>query len=166
MPVKICPVCEKTREYSGSEWKLISRLPSVVCSRKCAWDFIEKFACLTGATLPDFLRPDLPAPTESWSRLLGRFFRSEYERHVAEAFSESGIQFQYEWMAFPVKNQAWWTPDFYLPAHHIVVEVKGPWGVSAKSKVLSFFQIYGDTLPLLILPWTLAPEFYPEGELS
>ena len=161
MPNKACPVCRRQQQISSQDWPLVSRLDFVVCSRKCAWDFIREGGW--GEPLLNAIQPPHDEPDASYSDLLGMFFRSEYERHVAEAFSESGIVFEYEKYAFPVKHEGvFWTPDFYLPEHRMFVEVKGAWGASAKSKVISFTKMYPDVV-LLMLPWTLAREFYPEG---
>jgi hypothetical protein len=143
----------------------VSQIPEVVCSRRCAWEFIQtrgKDGCLAGSVKLPLLSP----PAESYSQLLGMPFRSDYERYVAEAFSESGFSFEYEVYSFPVKldnMRAFWTPDFYLPDHRVLVEVKGPWGTGAKTKVVSFLKRYPES-PLLILPWTIKDQFYLPSE--
>jgi hypothetical protein len=160
MPSKHCHVCGRIVEYSRKDWPYISRLESAVCSRGCAWEFI-----LNGPEgAPGYLSGAIPTPpydppSASHSNLLGMMFRSDYERHVAEAFSDSGIAFEYEKWMFPVKEGAFWTPDFHLPQYKKFVEVKGQWGTSAKSKVTSFLKLHPG-VSLLILPWTIHKEFY------
>jgi len=148
------------QEIPRADWPYVSQLPWVVCSRLCAWEFIETRGSDNGYRANAIQIPSSP-PNASYSVLLGEFFRSEYERHVAEALSESGIPFEYERWAFPVKPGVFWTPDFHLPEHKMFVEVKGPWGVSAKSKVKLFTRLFQYTT-LLILPWTIHDEFYPQ----
>jgi hypothetical protein len=158
MPSKPCSVCLRQRTYSREEWKLVSGFPFIVCSRRCAWDFINSCPSPSGY-ISGAVRQNLGTPSEAYSPLLGRFFRSNYERYVAEDFSEHDITFEYEKWSFPVKG-SFYTPDFHLPKHRLFVEVKGPWGASAKSKVTEFLRLYPKP-NLLILPWTIAEEFYP-----
>jgi hypothetical protein len=158
MPSIICPICNKPKEYPREDWSLISRLPFVVCSRGCAWEVIENHPSKPGY-LKEGVQKHLGQPSESYSTILKMFFRSEYERHVAETLHESEIHFEYELWSFQVKG-SFYTPDFHLPDHQIFIEVKGSWGASAKSKLLNFIRIY-PKVTLLVLPWTLAPSFYP-----
>jgi hypothetical protein len=152
-------MCDNRTEVSQKDWSLISQVDNVVCSRACAWDFIEKIPS-DGRYLDGAISMGLSQPDASWSDLLGMCFRSEYERHVAEALSESGIPFEYERWTFPVKKNAFYTPDFHLPDHRLFIEVKGAWGASSKSKLTSFGKMY-PAVSLLLLPWTIAHEFYP-----
>lgn len=147
---------------SQKDWHLVSGLENVVCSRECAWKFIETMPSGTGY-LNCAMQVGMGQPNESFSPMLRMHFRSEYERHVAEALRDSDIRFEYEKYTFPVKNRAHYTPDFHLPQYRVFVEVKGAWGVSAKSKITSFKRLY-PTVSLLILPWTIAPSFYPGEE--
>ena len=155
-------MCDNRTEVSTKDWPLVSRLEDVVCSRSCAWNYIEKMGSQNGY-LQGCLQMGLSQPDASYSGLLGMFFRSEYERHVAEALSEGGIPFEYEKWTFPVKKNAYYTPDFHLPDHRLFIEVKGAWGASAKSKISSFYKMY-PKVRLLILTWTIADEFYPARE--
>lgn len=104
----------------------------------------------------------LGQPDAAYSQLLGMFFRSEYERHVAEALSDGGIPFEYEKWTFPVGN-GFYTPDFHLPVQKIFIEVKGAWGASAKTKLQKFGRKYPN-VSLLLIPWTIKDSFYPSSE--
>ena len=162
MPTKPCPICGRIQTIPREDWKYVSQLPNVICSRSCAWAFIE-----TRPSGPNYLRVaqtnlEIDSPSECYSDLLGEFFRSKYELYVAEALSENGIKFEYEKWAFPISRTAFWTPDFHLPEERLFIEVKGPWGVSAKTKILSFLDRY-PKVSLLILPWSIHKEFYPDG---
>lgn len=159
MPSKVCPVCNRLQEISQKDWPLVSQMPGIVCSRGCAWEFIEE-RCSPAGYLRGALQIDTPPPMDTYSDLLGMFFRSLYERYVAEAFSDGGIKFEYERWAFPLKEGVYWTPDFHLPDHRVIVEVKGAWGAGAKTKVKAFTRLYPN-VSLLILPWTIKDDFYP-----
>jgi hypothetical protein len=159
VPSKVCPICDGRTEVSQKDWSLVSQIENVVCSRGCAWEFIDGCPSAPGY-LAGALQMGLGQPDAAYSQLLGMFFRSKYECYVAEALSESGIPFEYEKWTFPVKKNAYYTPDFHLPDHRVFIEVKGAWGASSKSKLTSFGKLYTH-VSLLLLPWTIAHEFYP-----
>jgi len=159
MPSKACPVCKRLQEIPQIDWPLVSQMQWLVCSRGCAWEFIETSPS-KGKYLRGALRVELPPPMDAHSPTLRMFFRSQYERFVAEAFRDGGIPFEYEKWSFQLHNRIFWIPDFHLPEHRMFVEVKGSWGVGAKSKMRKFLRMYQETT-LLVLPWTIRQDFYP-----
>ena len=63
---------------------------------------------------------------ETWSILCNRFFRSTYEKIVAEYLCYEGILWEYEEYSIVLdkKGIKTYTPDFYLPRHRFFIEVK------------------------------------------
>lgn len=63
-------------------------------------------------------------------------FRSKFEGKVAAALSEAGVDWEYEPTRFLYTITRRYTPDFYLPAVSVYVEVKGYFTSEDRSKLL------------------------------
>jgi|WetSurMetagenome_2_1015567.scaffolds.fasta_scaffold846468_1 hypothetical protein len=160
MPQKHCPVCKRIVDYPRGEWQYVSKLPSAVCSVLCVLTWILQSGSAAGY-LKDAVRADyMGVPDFSYSGLLGRNFRSDFERRVAEWFYRENIDFEYEPWGFPVKGSSLWVPDFHLPKYGSFIEVKGIWGSGAHSKITDFQNRYPE-VALLVVPWTLSTGFHP-----
>ncbi len=66
-------------------------------------------------------------------RYNGASFKSKLEAHVAEAFDNLGLRWEYEPVTFcgSAYRAAQYTPDFYLPELNCYVEVTGTWNPNA-----------------------------------
>lgn len=66
-------------------------------------------------------------------RYNGTGFKSKLEAHVAEAFGNLGLRWEYEPVTFcgSAYRAAQYTPDFYLPELNCYVEATGTWDVDA-----------------------------------
>jgi len=86
--------------------------------------------------------------TGSYSPALRLWFRSNYEKVVAEFFDLNKIKWEYESRGFPLGGKgSFYVPDFFLPEHGYLVEAKGLWRGSGKKKFLRASK----TLPILLL---------------
>ena len=98
---------------------------------------------------------------EVYSPRLKMNFRSLYEMYVAHVMKDWGFLFAYETWAFYLSNGKIYIPDFLVLGHECFVEVKGKWSIGGKKK-LGVFREDFPHLELLVLPWTLRHDFFPE----
>ncbi len=68
----------------------------------------------------------------------GYRFRSRLEARWAVFFDAAGIKYQYEHEGFRLGNEVCYLPDFYLPDHNLIVEIKPtPEQDDGKAKLLA-----------------------------
>lgn len=157
MPNSCCSVCDAVCHMSHRDWSGTAFFMPLACSKECVFEWIR-------AGYPSQDLAELGAVKQvpdkadiAYSRKTGEFFRSAWEKAVAECLIGEGIDFRYEQWVFPV-GHAHYIPDFYLPNHHCFLEVKGLWGTGSKSKLLRFTNAY-TTIPILLIPWFLRNKF-------
>ena len=156
MPVKICEVCKRPTNVSSPDWKYIDPVGPYVCSADCAFKWIKQ-ATMEGTVLKKAVFLHLDRANWEWSPYMRMWFRSNYEKRVAEESRRRGFSVRYEELGFVLSNGNTYTPDFLLRGH-CFVEVKGLWGVGAKLKLKKFREEYPD-IPLLVMPWTIQGDF-------
>jgi len=161
MASSACVICEQFVRVPKGEWKYLDH-GAFVCCKKCILKWMEKSGARQCQPTPSpMVSCQLSRPDHCYSELLGMSFRSFFEMHVAEWMHESGIRFQYEMWEFMIGVDKWWSPDFWLPDHKCVVEVKGVWWIGARKK-LEAFRMRNRHVPVLVIPWVLRHEFYTE----
>jgi hypothetical protein len=133
---------------STKDWKLISYSGDFVCSVDCVLEWIKTQENVQGAPWKGHVKIITDAKA---------CFRSDYELHFAWWLNANDITWFFECVTFQFKGKSY-TPDFYLPAYGVFIETKGRWGLGQKSKMVAFREAY-PTVPLLVVPWTLAKEF-------
>lgn len=100
----------------------------------------------------------LGRPETVYSSLLGRFFRSNYEKNFAEVMASWGVVFTYETVAFVWNSTKSYTPDFYFPQYKAFVELKGRWGSGQRKKYKIFRAVFPE-VSMLVAPWLLEGDF-------
>jgi len=60
---------------------------------------------------------------------LGHFTRSDWERKFGRLLQDSEIEYQYEGVTFEYDDGRKYYPDFVLPNHQIIIELKGEYWV-------------------------------------
>jgi len=70
-------------------------------------------------------------------------FRSIWEVDVAKYLDKNNIKWEFESKLFEINDNTY-TPDFYLPEEHKLIEVKGYWYKDAIDKFNKFKEIYPD----------------------
>lgn len=161
MPNRRCQNCKRLHGVSPDDWKYLSPLQEdFVCSRECAMEFI-KSSHLSSTAMLAAIPIERTRASESWSWMLDMYFRSNYERFVAESIvTDLGIKdLAYEEYGFVMGDGSQYVPDFLI-RDHCFIEVKGRWGTGAKSKMKKFRTTYPD-VTLLLLPWPLFRSFFP-----
>ena len=158
MPNKICCVCERKVLIQQARWKELDDGP-FVCSKNCVFDWIWSRGGMWSHKGMVKVIPE--RASASWSEKANRFFRSDYEKYFAEESTRKGFLYEFEEYRFLLAGRVIYTPDFYFPHTSCFVEVKGPWGISAKGKVQKFREEFSH-IPLLVVPWLLHEEFYPK----
>lgn len=176
MPVVRCAVCNKKQQVSSEGRVLID--PSLhVCSKECVFNWIDS------ATKEDFRNNIFRSMDSLRFRVLpdcyidrghayrsGRIdhisFASNYELVFAEELRCKSIPFLYEWIGIFLhdecgKNPVEYIPDFFLPAHHCFIEIKGRWGIGSKRKIMLFRKNF-PKVRILVVPWAIAHEFYKD----
>jgi hypothetical protein len=106
----------------------------------------------------------LDRPNEIYSVPLKMWFRSLFEKNVADALHKSKIKFQYESFGFSWRTKVY-TPDFYLPEYASFLEVKGKWQASQRSKYADFREVWPE-IRLLVIPWTVGEQLMDNGEVG
>lgn len=71
------------------------------------------------------------------------WMRSSWEVNFAQYCDKKNIKWQYESKTFDLGNTTY-TPDFYLPAYDMYVEIKGYFRNNAKRKMTLFKKLYKD----------------------
>ncbi len=157
MPRRACNICKGFQEVSSAEWKLINFAGEFVCSQKCILGWIKQrqFSPSEGLAILDQAVQLKQVADRAVS------FRSQYEYHFAKWLSGQGIDWHYETWGFTVGETKTYTPDFYLPLYSAFMEVKGQWGLGQKKK-MEMFKLEYPNVPILVVPWTVRAEFYPE----
>jgi hypothetical protein len=125
------------------------------CSVDCFLRFVESLPRVSPLQEECVLNPFVSAPFEVWDAVTGRFYRSWYEVHVARCLANGHIEFEYESKCIFIGN-GHYSPDFYLTQYGLYIEVKGYWGLSAKTKFRTAIKMGYN---LVLLPWHLAKGF-------
>lgn len=164
MPTRNCSVCGQSIVWKSGEWKFELKQRPYFCSAACALEWVlgtQKCEYPNSLDGCYYVHPSSSRPTAAFSSLLNMYFRSKYEVLVAESFVLRGFRFQYEnWMLD--MDGTWYVPDFLVTLNdstHVFVEVKGLWEPGSKKKVFKYLETHGNTLPLVVFPWTLFNSF-------
>jgi len=156
----VCNVCKGLISITSKEWHYIDpRKP--VCSKECVMKWIVSQNGEMNEDYDYMIIENGERADAAFSEKLGMWFRSLYEMFFAEAVADDGLSFEYEKYAFRIDQTSIYVPDFFFPDYGCFVEVKGEWGVGSKKKTQGFRRAFPD-LPLLVVPWTLREEFYPD----
>lgn len=162
MPVKRCGQCGEMHELPKDVYRYIHPREEYVCSRNCVLDWVrdheapKNFDWRWKYPYPGFVTDGIHA---LYSQTLRRWFGSKYEIQVALWLAGHDVEWIYEDIGFPMGRQRY-TPDFFLPAHDVFLEVKGAW-VTGKKKKMDQFRIDYPSVDLLVVPWLLVAEFDP-----
>ena len=150
MPKLLCNSCDKLSEIPTKQWKLYSGVGfDQVCSIRC---FVRWIKANAHNEKQYFEHPKLQLNLSHghvYSERLKQFFRSGYEKDVAEFFATNNIDYFYEPAEFKIKG-ATYIPDFYLTRYDSFVEVKGLWNPSSKSKYSKLKDKYPKVRILLL----------------
>ncbi len=154
-----CEICKRLQTISGADWKYLDRDGDFCCSKDCIkeWLSIVRTPGSYQAALID------PSADFCYSAKTRQTYRSRYEMYFAEWLQAEQIPHYYELVEFYWDSGKRYTPDFYFPETQSFVEIKGAWGPSQKSKLASF-RAHNPTVSVLVVPWTLADQFYPDEE--
>lgn len=167
-----CDICGGITEIKRKEKAYLDPTGDFVCSLPCVQMWITRNARLDVALREGYIygsnQPFVGSRADSYySCLLQTYFRSLYELCVAEFFfMGSNFSISYERIAFKI-GQALYIPDFLLrnsEQKSVLLEVKGRWGPSQKTKLIKFRRQY-PSVPLLVLPWTIHSLFLHKGLL-
>lgn len=153
-----CHVCKKFVRLFSKEWSYIHPDAILPCSRKCVLDWIHKQNGVDPNQIGGATVSVLGPASEIYHAKTKSFYRSRYERYVAEALIGPGVDFRYEAWTFVVGDGSY-TPDFYLPLYQCFLEVKGIWTMGQKSKFRKFVQLYGAKVPIMVVPWFIRKDF-------
>lgn len=156
MPVKICEFCNK--EYKA--YRPTMKFCSTDCFAEHCKIFYkgEKFA---GKNNPNYgngekvrqhhkngryLNRDLTnvysSGYKTWYK--GILFKSIMESEFAKELDELGLIWDYEPIAFRLKNGTHYTPDFFVMSENKYYEVKGRWFPKSKIKFETFLKEFPD----------------------
>lgn len=80
----------------------------------------------------------------------GKHMRSSWEIAFANALNEAGVVWQYEARKFRLGDGRAYKPDFWLPEHNTLVEIKGHWYPAAKEKFRLFLEQYPEEKIIVI----------------
>lgn len=163
MPNFRCYVCKKFVRLISGEWSYIHPIAALPCSRECMLDWIRKQKGTDPYKIEGSSVSVMELASEVYHAKTKSFYRSRYERYVAEALIGPGIDFRYEAWTFAV-GEGSYTPDFYLPLYQCFLEVKGVWTMGQKSKFRKFVQLYGAKIPIMVVPWFIRKDFGFEDE--
>jgi hypothetical protein len=155
MPRRRCVSCKRLQIIQTADWKYLDKNGPLVCSGECLLEWIAENS--NDGRLDDSWVVCESDALELWDHELECFFRSWYERCVAIFFRRNHIRFEYECNRIVFESDAVWTPDFYLPDHNIIIEVKGPWKIGDRKKVDLCRQVCA--APILVIPWNLHNQF-------
>ena len=123
------------------------------CSSACLLKFLQETG--DSSRLKDLVvstRPNVrPANLHGvYDREIDMWFRSGYEVAVERFFRQHRIHWLYETRIIVYRDTvAYYLPDFLLPDHGYLVEVKGLWLRNAKKK---FNKALKNKFPLILIP--------------
>ena len=161
MPIKRCATCKRLQTIPADEWKYLDNTGPYICSKQCLLEWIATHQLPRKAMLKaTYLERD--RGNEEYSEKLKLWFRSKYEKYVAEDLVAFGCAIRYEEVGFIIGRTSVYIPDFFI-LDHCLIEVKGKWGVGGKTKMRNFREEYPD-IPLIVIPWNLKDEFYEGRE--
>jgi len=153
--------CKKGFEHKSRKKARLVLDSELFCCSECFLDFLSvngnkrRSSEILSGTFP----VSLCVPTGSYSPSLKTWFRSGYEKIAAEFFKAHKIDWVYESRGVPFKGKGnFYVPDFFLPKHGYLVEVKGLWLGSGKGKFLRASK----KLPILLLQERIIKDFSRE----
>ena len=157
MPSRACSVCNNTIAIASNNWKFVHSGMPLFCSKGCLVKEIQS-RTLNGNERTYLRTSDYVCMGEGdfYSSKCSIYFRSRYEKVVAEFLAEENIHFEYEPYCFKVGKHIY-VPDFYIPYNDCFLEVKGYFGLGSKSKLSKFLSLYPD-VNLIMIPWTVRKE--------
>ena len=108
-----------------------------------------------------------PKPKGLEASYSGRIFRSRLEARWAILMDLLDINWDYEPSHYQVGPELYYLPDFYLPEHHLWLEVKGPAFMDAGSMAKVIASIAGPSpLPLREAPYSAADRLLIAGPIK
>jgi len=158
-----CSVCKRLQSYSKDEYKYLDKDGDLACSIMCVMDWLHLEEADHPFDIPKSWRGgvvrlyDRDRSDICHSDLLGEWYKSYFERNVAEVLHLKGHKMEYEKYGFNWGSKSY-TPDFFHLASNSFLEVKGKWGSSQRSKYKSFREAWPD-VRMLVVPWVLAGNF-------
>ena len=78
----------------------------------------------------------MPKRRRSYPKKPKTIFRSKFEMSIASALKGAGVPFQYETLVLDYLKPATYTPDFLIMSNNIILEAKGFWAPSDRTKHL------------------------------
>lgn len=148
MPIKLCGVCGTKTTVPQNEWKYLDKNGDFVCSTACVIRWTVQW--------PSFGQKLSKMPEVTVNRGPAHdCFRGHYEEWVSNLLLDHSIPYWYEKYTFTWDGKHY-TPDFIPLAFGCILEVKGKWGASQRSKYLLFREKF--KLPMLVIPWTMVEE--------
>jgi hypothetical protein len=164
MPIRNCSVCNQLQKFSKEDYGYLDKDGPLVCSVDCVLKWLRDSDVNTIDPLS--LEPEdgrhcgivsMDRPSEVYSTKLRMWFRSYFEKNVAEVLLYKKFKLRYEIFGF-TWGMKQYTPDFYSPEFCSFLEVKGKWQASQRSKYADFRDVWPE-VRLLVIPWTLEGEF-------
>lgn len=155
----ICSCCTRVQVLNAKTINLRDKDGEFVCSPSCLLQWFLKRSSADIDLIPAGKTHQWCGGTgDIYSEKLKIFFRSEYEKRVAEFFDSNELPFYYEKFAYKVPSKggshSLYVPDFILPSCNSVVEVKGRWMPGSRAKLRRFRSIYPD-IPIIVLVWPI-----------
>jgi hypothetical protein len=157
VPDILCAVCREPQFIGANTLKFIDDVGDYVCGKACILEWVQRNRVEASRRSWEDEAVELPEERPIQ-------FRSKYEARIAAWLSSEDITWEFECWGFRVGKAAY-LPDFYLPDHGVFLEAKGKWGAGQKKKMRQFRKRY-QTVPLLVIPWTLSEKFYQQELLK
>lgn len=165
MPYRLCSECKCFQDVGWQGLKYLSPVEEdFLCSKQCVIRKITRSEMPKGVMAKAYPL-SMSRGDEAYSAILDMYFRSEYEKFVAESIVVEGAifgirehQIAYEQYGFQMADGGLYVPDFLILGR-CLVEVKGKWGVGGKSKMISFRKEFPD-IPFVFVHWGIGKEFY------
>lgn len=164
MPKYLCSNCKRLQQVSVKSLKYLSPIEKdYLCSMRCV---VQK---ILTSDMPKSMMGKVYVLSrsrgdEAYSTTLDMYFRSKYEKCVAESIVRHGVHkifLAYEQYGFKMANGSLYVPDFTV-LNRCLVEVKGKWGIGGKSKMVDF-RIQFPDIPFVFVHWGLRKEFYEDS---
>lgn len=158
MPEYVCSVCSNNFLLYRRQRKGFLEGSELFCSLNCVSEYIQSLPLHSGYALSSVRSVNVSTELCIYDQITDCWYRSWFEIYFARFLLSEKVPFEYETVTFTKDTFggiSHYTPDFWLPAQKLFVEVKGMWLMSAKRKVNEVRKV----AHLIVIPYYLYPEF-------
>lgn len=156
MATRMCVECKRLQDVRETGYLCADT--DYVCSADCIFSWIES---QEGDRRQGMRMTEENGIGDFYASELDMTFRSFYEMCFALEATRRQLVWEYEAWAFRLEGMKVYIPDFFFPDYGCFIEIKGAWAPGAKKKIKQFCEMYPST-PILVVPWVLRHEFFPE----